>query len=189
MAKTAICIADGVEEIEALTVVDLMRRAKLDIDMISVQNRGRAMGSHCIQFECDYCLKDIDLNSYDAIVLPGGLKGTENLMNNVKIIDTIQTFFEKGKLVAAICAAPTVLGEAGILRDKKATCYPGMENGLLSAKVSYDPVVIDGNIITSRGMGTVNDFALEIIRYLADENTAKEIADRVVYSHFEPSES
>ena len=183
MAKTAICIADGVEEIEALTVVDLMRRAKLDIDMISVQNRGRAMGSHRIQFECDYCLKDIDLNSYDAIVLPGGLKGTENLMNNVKIIDTIQTFFEKGKLVAAICAAPTVLGYAGILKGRNATCYPGMEDGLTGATKKTDPVVRDGNIITSRGLGTALAFAGAIIEYLTDAPTAKRVLDGVVYKN------
>ena len=183
MAKTAICIADGGEEIEALTVVDLMRRAKLDIDMISVQNRGRAMGSHCIQFECDYCLKDIDLNSYDAIVLPGGLKGTENLMNNVKIIDTIQTFFEKGKLVAAICAAPTVLGYAGSLKGRNATCYPGMEDGLTGATKKTDPVVRDGNIITSRGLGTALAFAGAIIEYLTDAPTAKRVLDGVVYKN------
>ncbi len=184
MAKVAICIADGVEEIEALTVVDLLRRAKIEIEMVSVQNRGKATGSHNINFDCDVNLRDTDLNSYDGIILPGGLKGTENLMNNVKIIDTVQTFAVREKLVAAICAAPTVLGKAGILRGKKAICYPGMEDGLLGAEVTVEDVVIDGNIITSRGMGTATDFALEIIAYLENVELAEEIAERVVYRHF-----
>ena len=189
MSKAAILIADGCEECEALIQVDMLRRAGIDIDMVSITGNRQVTSARDITFICDRILSDFDADAYDAVILPGGMPGTIHLKEDARVISLIKKFNSDKKLVAAICAAPTVLGKAGILRDKKATCYPGMENGLLSAKVSYDPVVIDGNIITSRGMGTVNDFALEIIRYLADENTAKEIADRVVYSHFEPSDS
>ena len=185
MAKALICLADGVEEIEALTVVDLLRRASIDIDMVSVQNRGRATGSHRIQFECDVNIKDIDFKEYDAIILPGGKKGTDTLINNVKILDEVQTFFEKGKLVAAICAAPTVLGKAGILRGRKAICYPGFENGLLGADVQPSNVVRDGNVITSRGLGTAVDFALAIIEYLGGQELAKKTADEIVYDGYD----
>ena len=94
MKKIAICMADGVEEIEALTVVDLCRRAGMEIDMISTQNRGRAMGGHGIQFETDLNIKDTDFKEYDGIILPGGGKGTENLMNNMTVLNTVQNFFE-----------------------------------------------------------------------------------------------
>lgn len=181
MSKLAICMADGVEEIEGLTVVDLLRRADIEIDMISTQNRGKAMGSHKIQFETDVNLREADLKSYDGIVLPGGMRGTENLMNNVTIINTIQNFFEQGKLCAAICAAPTVLGKAGILRGKKAICYPGMEDKLLGAEVTVEPVVVDGNIITSRGLGTAIPFALAIISYLKGQDEADRIAEKIVF--------
>ena len=181
MSKIAICMADGVEEIEGLTVVDLLRRAGLEIDMISTQNRGRAMGSHRIQFETDLNLKEADLKSYDGIVLPGGMKGTENLMNNITVLNTIQNFFEQKKLCAAICAAPTVLGKAGILRGKKAICYPGMEDKLLGAEVTVQPVVVDGNIITSRGLGTAIPFALAIIAYFKGQDSADLIAKQIVY--------
>lgn len=181
MSKIAICMADGVEEIEGLTVVDLLRRAGLEIDMISTQNRGRAMGSHRIQFETDLNLKEADLKSYDGIVLPGGMKGTENLMNNITVLNTIQNFFEQKKLCAAICAAPTVLGKAGILRGKKAICYPGMEDKLLGAEVTVQPVVVDGNIITSRGLGTAIPFALAVISYFKGQDAADLIAKQIVY--------
>lgn len=181
MSKVCICVADGCEEIEALTVVDLLRRAGIEIDMISTQNRGRAKGSHGISFETDKNIRDTDFREYDGIVLPGGMRGTENLMNNVNVINAVQDFAEQGKLCAAICAAPTVLGKAGVLRGKKAICYPGMELKLLGAQVTVESVVRDGNIITSRGLGTAIDFALAIITYFTDEKKAKEIADSVVY--------
>ncbi|HAN50927.1 MAG TPA: DJ-1 family protein [Lachnospiraceae bacterium] len=181
MKKIAICMADGVEEIEALTVVDLCRRAGMEIDMISTQNRGRAMGGHGIQFETDLNIKDTDFKEYDGIILPGGGKGTENLMNNMTVLNTVQNFFEAGKLCAAICAAPTVLGKAGILRGKKAICYPGLESQLLGAEVTVESVVRDGNVITSRGLGTAIDFALAIIAYYLGDEKAEEIATQVVY--------
>ena len=182
MSKVAICIAEGCEEIEALTVVDLLRRAGIDIDMISVMNIGRGKGSHNISFTTDKNMKDINWGEYDAVVLPGGMPGTNNLRDNANVVHTVQTFFEQGKLVAAICAAPTVFGTAGILKDKKACCYPGMEDGLLGATVSMEPVVVDGNIITSRGMGTAIDFGLAIIEYLIDKEAADNMAEKIVYN-------
>ncbi len=181
MSKVAICIAEGCEEIEALTVVDLLRRAGIDVTTISVMNIGRAKGSHNISFTTDANMKEVDMAEFDAIVLPGGMPGTNNLRDNANVIHTVQNFFEQGKLVAAICAAPTVFGNAGILKGKKATCYPGMEDGLLGADFVEEDVVVDGNIITSRGLGTAISFAAAIIEYLDSRETAEKILTSIVY--------
>ncbi len=181
MAKVCIFMADGVEEIEALTVVDLARRAGIDIDMVSIMGRKQIDGSHKIKFEADLILEDIKADDYDGLVCPGGLKGTENLMGDERVADIIRKYFSKGKLTAAICAAPTVLGAAGILEGKKATCYPGKEDGLTGAIKLTDKVVKDGTIITSRGMGTSIDFGLAIVEYLLDSDAANELAQKIVY--------
>ena len=114
-------------------------------------------------------------------MLPGGLKGTEMLENTEPLMKQVERFFENGKLVCASCAAPTILGHKGILNGKKACCYPGMEEELLEAKVSMDSVSVDGNVITSRGMGTSFDFALAIIEKLLSKEEAVAIAKKVVY--------
>lgn len=181
MKKTGIFIADGCEEIEALTVVDLLRRAGIPIDMISVSGKKTVTGAHGITFETDTTLAETDFSSLDGIILPGGMPGTIHLKENPDVIRTIQTFDEAGKLVAAICAAPTVLGAAGVLEGKKATCYPGMEDGLTGADFAAEPVVVDGHIITSRGMGTAIDFSLAIIAFFTDSKQADALAGQIVY--------
>ena len=190
MAKVYEFLANGFEEIEGLAPVDILRRGGVDIKTVSITGSEWVETSHGVTIKADLKFEDIQsFEDADMLLLPGGMPGSSHLNEHEGVRQALIAQHKAGKRIGAICAAPMVLASTGILEGKKATCYPGMENGLLSAKVSYDPVVIDGNIITSRGMGTVNDFALEIIRYLADENTAKEIADRVVYSHFEPSDS
>ena len=158
MSKIGIFMADGCEEIEGLTVVDIVRRAKMDITMISVNGKREVTSSHGVTFLVDAVAEEVDYDALDGIVLPG-----------------------EGKLVAAICAAPSVLGAAGILEGRRATCHPGFEEKLTGASTSEDAVVVDGNIITSRGMGTAIPFALEIVRYFADDAAVEHIKDGLVY--------
>ena len=158
MSKIGIFMADGCEEIEGLTVVDIVRRAKMDITMISVNGKREVTSSHGVTFLAD------------AVAL-----------DHATVNEVIKKFAGEGKLVAAICAAPSVLGAAGILEGRRATCHPGFEEKLTGAATSEDAVVVDGNIITSRGMGTAIPFALEIVRYFADDAAVEHIKDGLVY--------
>lgn len=182
MSKIGIFMAAGCEEIEGLTVVDIVRRAKMEIEMISITDSKEVTSSHGVTFLTDVIAKKADYASYDGIVLPGGLPGTLNLGADETVNKVIRQFAEEQKLVAAICAAPSVLGAAGILEGKNATCHPGFEEKLTGANVQFEPVVSDGNIITSRGMGTAIAFALEIVRYFADDAAVEEIKKGLVYA-------
>ena len=181
MKKLGVFMADGCEEIEALTVVDLARRAGLEVAMISITGEKLVKGAHGIDFHTDIPAEYMDFDVLDGIVLPGGMPGTLNLGANAYVQKIIAQFAEEGKLVSAICAAPSVLGEAGLLRGKRATSYPGFEEKLLGAEVCTNSVVVDGNIITSRGMGTAIDFALAIIGYLLDIDTVSELSRGIMY--------
>ena len=181
MKKLLICMADGCEEVEALTTVDLVRRAGIQMDMVSITNNKEIVGAHGIEIKADAFLGDVALGEYDGIVLPGGMPGTNYLKEDKRVIEAVKNFAKEGKLVAAICAAPTVLGFAGVLEKKDATCYPGMEDGLTGANVKYDAVVRSENIITSRGVGTAIAFGLSIVSYFTDENTAKNLGKSIVY--------
>lgn len=181
MSKLGIFMADGCEEIEGLTVVDLVRRAGIEIEMISVSGNDTVTGSHKIAFGTDVKKADADYASYDGIVLPGGMPGTTHLMEDETVNRVIKEFAQDGKLVAAICAAPSVLGNAGLLEGKTATCYPGVEGKLTGANFVTNSVAKDGNIITSRGLGTAIDFAAEIVAYLLDKDAAKSLKESIVY--------
>jgi len=181
MNKIGVFFGTGYEEIEALTVVDLLRRAGITVDMVSVTGKKQVVGGHGIEVTMDCLLEQVDFSALDGIVLPGGLGGKEMLENTAALMEQVDAFAKEGKLVAAICAAPTILGHRGILQGKKAGVYPGMEGELAGAEVSFDSVSVDGNIITSRGMGTSIDFSLAIITKLLDEDTAKALAKKVVY--------
>ena len=181
MSRLGIFMADGCEEIEGLTVVDLVRRAGIEIEMISVSGNDVVTGSHKIAFQTDVSKADADFASYDGIVLPGGMPGTIHLMEDETVNRVIKEFAQDGKLVAAICAAPSVLGNAGLLEGKSATCYPGVEGKLTGANFVTDSVAKDGNIITSRGLGTAIDFAAEIVAYLLDKDAAKSLKENIVY--------
>lgn len=181
MSKIGIFMANGCEEIEGLTVVDIARRAGIEIETISITGENKVTSSHNIIFETDTTKEKADYSSYDGIVLPGGMPGTTNLGEDETVNNVIKEFAQAGKLVAAICAAPSVLGLAGLLEEKKATCYPGFEDKLLGADFTEDKVVVDGNIITSRGLGTAIPFALEIVKYLLDDEAAKTIADKIIW--------
>lgn len=174
--------APGFEEVEALSVVDLLRRAGIDTKMISINDKDKETGSHNIEVTMDDQIKNIDFESLDAIVLPGGNPGFGNLGKCEQLKEmTIKFAGNKDKLVAAICGAPSVLGTWGVLEGKRACVYPGMENLLTKAEVSFDSVVTDGNIITSRGMGTAIDFGLAIIEYYKGAGEADNQAGKIVY--------
>lgn len=183
MAKVYIFLANGFEEIEGLTVVDLLRRAKIDICMVSIEESICVTGAHNITVQADCLYKEANLDEADLLVLPGGMPGTINLLHYVQLIQKIKEFHKNDKLLAAICAAPSVLGACGVLTGKKACCYPGFEEKLLGATIQYEPVVVDGNVITSRGMGTAIDFALKIIEILVSEEVAKEIKEGIIYKN------
>lgn len=182
MKRAVIFFAEGFEEVEALTVVDLLRRAKVQTDMVSITGSLQVTGSHGIQVQADVLFADARISEADALVLPGGMPGTRNLQAYAPLIEALQQANEAGKLVCAICAAPLVLGLNHLLENKKASCYPGFEKDLLGAKVSMDPVSKDGNIITSRGLGTAIAFAGEIIASLLDEQAANDIKEAIIYA-------
>lgn len=184
MAKVYIFLAEGFEEIEGLTVVDLLRRAEIDITMVSITGSSKVIGSHGIEVTTDLLFEKADFKDADMLVLPGGLPGTLHLMEHEGLGQLLQDFHQKGKDLAAICAAPRVLGTKGLLTGKRATCYPGNESYLNGAIMVDADVVEDDNVVTSRGMGTAIDFSLSLIGRLLDEETAKRIAASIQYRHY-----
>ena len=181
MAKTAIFLANGFEEIEALTVVDLLRRAQIEISMVSISDNYEVTGSHNIPVKADKLFNEVDFDEVDMIILPGGMPGTTNLFNCEPLKEKITEFNNSGKLLSAICAAPTVYGKMGLLNGKKACCYPGCEKDLLGAETTTDEVTVDGNFTTSRGMGTAIPFGLAIIERFQGKQAADEMAAKIVY--------
>lgn len=169
--------ANGFEEIEALAVVDLLRRAGIEVDMVGVVGSMMA-GAHGIKVVMDKKLNEVRIDDYDGIVLPGGTSGYENLGRSKIIMDGIRQLNDQGKLVAAICYSPMLLAKAGVLDNRKATIYPGMES-----KIPYPregKVVVDGNIITSQAPGTAIAFGLAIIEYLMGREKANKIKRAIV---------
>jgi 4-methyl-5(b-hydroxyethyl)-thiazole monophosphate biosynthesis len=177
--SAAIILAHGFEEVEAVTPVDLLRRAEINVTLYGLTSL-EVSGSHNIVIKTDRIFPS-NLAPADAVILPGG-PGHKNLLNSSGVQEYIQKSFRAGSLCAAICAAPVVLGKAGILAGKKVTCFPGCEDNLAGGIFVDQPVVVDGNIITSRGAGTAVPFALEIISYLIDKKTASNIASAIIYS-------
>lgn len=182
MSKIAVFFAEGYEEIEALTVVDLCRRAGIETWMVGVTDDKCVTGSHKIPVVMDMGIADADFESLDMIVLPGGMPGTKNLEACELLMEQVDAFFAQGKGVAAICAAPSVLGHRGVLKGKKACCYPGFEDHLDGAEVTFNPVEVVGNVITSRGMGCTIDFGLAIVEKYAGTQKAEELSKSIIYS-------
>ena len=180
MKKIILFLADGFEEIEALTVVDVLRRAGIGCDTVSISENLQVNGAHNIKVIADMKASDTDVE-YDGLILPGGMPGTRNLQNSTYVLEMIKEYNEKGKLIGAICAAPIVLASADIIKGKKLTSYPGFEEDLKEAYYRQDTVVNDGNIITSRGAGTAFDFAVAIMDYLGYENQGKELRSSMIY--------
>ena len=175
-------LADGFEEIEALTPVDLLRRAGVEVAVVSIYpDRKAVTGARGINVTADIKINETDISRSDIAVLPGGMPGTVNLLECDKLMDMVDELYRQGKRIAAICAAPArILGSKGLVRGKKATCYPGMEELLEGATVVTDTVVTDGNITTSRGLGTAVDFACELVKLLCGQDKSDEIRRSVV---------
>lgn len=182
MSKVCVFFGTGYEEIEALAVVDILRRQGIETEMVSVMGEKTVTGSHKIPVVMDRLIEDVDFDSVDMIVLPGGLAGTNELENCSQLMKQVDSFVAAGKAVSAICAAPTILGHRGHLKGKKAICYPGLEEQLNGATVVYEAAVRDGNIITGRGMGCAIPFALLILEYLVDQKAADAMAEKIVYT-------
>ena len=181
MSRVYIFLADGFEEVEALVPVDLLRRAGVAVETVSISNTNLVTGRSGISVMADKLIGEIMFDEAELLVLPGGMPGTKNLGACKALTDQIAAFAgNKDKKIAAICAAPTVFGQLGVLEGKKACCYPGLEEKLLGAEASCDRVVVDGNIITSRGAGTAMDFALTLIAQLVDEETAEKVRQSIV---------
>lgn len=180
MSKVYVFLATGYEEIEALTVVDLLRRAGIDCQTVSVTGAKQVTSSHNVTVTADVLFSEIT-DDADMLVLPGGIPGTPNLAAHQELGELLKKQFSAGKWVAAVCAAPTVLGGLGILDGKKATCFPGKMDELICGEKLTDGVVVDGNVITSRGMGTCIDFGLKMIEVLDSKESADKIGKAIVY--------
>lgn len=183
MKKAVMLFANGYEEVEALMTVDLLKRAGVDIRLVSINDDLTVTGSHGISVTMDTKLSRIQLKEEDAIIIPGGMPGTMNLGVDVAVTGALKQMNRDGKIVAAICAAPSVLGKCGILEGKKATCYPGFEDKLIGAEIVNKAVVTDGNIITSRGLGTSMEFGFELIKKLISEEKAEEVREQIVFMY------
>lgn len=181
MSKTAIFFGTGYEEIEALTVVDILRRAGEEIEMVSVTQERTVTSSHGVEVKMDKILSEVNFDEVDVIVLPGGMPGTKNLEACGALMEQVDAFVKTGKTVAAICAAPSILGHHGHLKGKKACCFPDFESHLEGADVKWEPAVIDGNIITGRGMGAAIPFGLAILEKLQGKEAAEAMGKKIVY--------
>lgn len=180
MKRVNIYLAEGFEEIEAITVVDTLRRAEIDARMISITDRKIVAGAHGIIVTADEIFEKADNMGADMIVLPGGMPGTRYLGEHKGLREVILDFAGRKKLIAAICAAPSILGKLGLFDKKKAVCYPGFEETLKGAVVSDEIVAQDGNYITSMGPGTAIYFALRLVELLADKEAAEELREGMI---------
>ena len=178
--KILVPLAPGFEEMEAITVIDILRRAELNIVTAAI-SENPVKGSHNIKITADTMLNEND--KYNAIVLPGGMPGTNNLKDDKRIISLIKSINKSGGITAAICAAPIVLAEAGVLSGKKYTCYPGFEDDIKNAFFQPESVVADGNIITSRGAGTAIPFALKLVEILAGKASSSEVEKSIMWPY------
>jgi len=185
MKKVFVLLADGYEEIEALMPVDVLRRAGLDVSIVSTSEESFVTGAHNISVKSDLFLDDVDAENGELLILPGGMPGASNLFENEKVKSLITSFSEKKKWLAAICAAPMILGEMGMLQGKKATCFPGFEKHLKGAEVVKDSAITDGHIITGRGIGAAMEFSLEIVRNLLGDDTARKLGKEMMVEKYQ----
>lgn len=175
-----IILGTGFEESEAVVPCDLLRRAGVRVSFAGIGGKA-VSGSHGIVIQADCIAEETDLAAADMLILPGGLRGVESIRHCPHVLTAVETLYEKGGYVAAICAAPTILGDLGILRGRRAICYPGMEQDLTGADVIHEPAVRDGNVITGRAAGAAFDFGLRLVETLCGSEAAKKIAAGVVF--------
>ena len=183
MNKAYVFLADGFEEIEGLTVVDILRRAGVEVCTTSIMGKEAITGAHNIEVKADTLFEQCDFSDGDLFVLPGGMPGTKYLGAYEPLCSLLKEKNQQRINIAAICAAPSVLGDLGILNGRKAICYPGFEDRLTGAEVTFEKVVTDGNITTSMGMGTAIVFALRLVELLCGADKAMEIKKSIRYGH------
>lgn len=178
--KILVPLADGFEEIEAVTIIDVLRRAELDVTAAGLAP-GTITGSRGIRIEPDVPLTALDLDSFDAIVLPGGTGATLNMMEDARLLDALRALSKSGKLTAAICAAPMVLAHAGIVSGVPVTSHPSVRERLGEADVRSEPRVVHaGSVMTSQGAGTSMEFALALVEELCGAEKRTELAEAMV---------
>lgn len=179
--KACLYLADGFEEIEAISVIDILRRANIKVEMVSIMGKKEVVGAHNISLIADQLFENIDHSMVDMIILPGGGQGTKNMAEHIGLTTEIRKQEMDGKWIAAICAAPTILGALGLLDGKMATCYPGCEAQLTGADFSSAAsVIVDGKIITSRGPGTSFEFSLKIVEMLRGKEVANQLKEQMI---------
>ncbi len=180
MKKVAVHLAEGFEEIEAISIIDVLRRAEFEVTVVSVTGKYEVAGSHDIKIIADKLFESVNYDLVDIIVLPGGMPGSKNLNEHSGLREQILNFNESGKLLGAICAAPLVLGNLGVLNSKKATCYPGFEEELHGAIITAEDVTETENVITGKGAGVAIKFALAIVQKYRGKEFADELAQKMI---------
>ncbi|HHW24886.1 MAG TPA: DJ-1/PfpI family protein [Clostridiales bacterium] len=175
-------LADGFETVEALAPYDIMKRAGVDVKSVSIKKDKRVVSAQGVAVEADLAINEIKGTTPEMVVLPGGMPGATNLEKSEEVRDCLAHTYAAGGYLAAICAAPYVLGVNGYLQGKEATCYPGFEDKLEGAKLSEKPVICDGKIITAAGMGVALEFGFEIVRMLKGYEVAERIKKAVIYT-------
>ena len=184
MKKVYVFLADGFEDVEALIPVDVWRRGGLDVTTVSIMGDYTVESAHGVRMMADTLIEDVDVSDADLLFLPGGMPGASNLYGNQQVCEAVKAQAEKGKKVAAICAAPAVvLGQLGILNGKRATCYPGFENMLEGATYTGGLITIDGNITTGEGPAAAFPFAYDLLGQLVNPQTANQIAEGMRFKH------
>ena len=182
MAKVYAFLADGLEEVECLAVVDVLRRSGVEVTLVSVTGDRKVIGSHGIELVTDALFEDVNPDVADVLFLPGGMPGTNNLKAHMGLRAAVECANKQGRRIAAICAAPSILGSMGLLKGRTATCYPGFEDQLTGVSYTSQGVVTDGNITTGRGLGFALDMGLELIRLLQGPQQAQKIAAAIQYN-------
>lgn len=179
MSKVITFISDGTEEVECLTIIDILRRAGIEAPLISISDRRKITSSHGIIIEADSCFDEYDLGDADMLFIPGGLPGTTHMSDHEGLAELIRSYAAQGKRIAAVCAGPSVIGRLGLLAGHKATCFPGWEDKLIGAEYTGEEFVTDGQFTTGRGLGACVDMALELVRLLENEELALDIKTRI----------
>jgi 4-methyl-5(b-hydroxyethyl)-thiazole monophosphate biosynthesis len=181
MGKILIHLADGFEEIEAIAPIDILRRGGCDVVTVSVMGRKEVTSSRGVTVIADTLYAENLYADADMLVLPGGMPGTKNLKDHKGLCEMLLNANQSGKWIAAICAAPTILGSLGLLKGKRATCFPGMEDELIGAIVTGSYVEQDGKIITAKGAGVATDFGFTLLKCIKDEKTALDVKSKMQF--------
>jgi len=181
--KIVVLIAKGFEEIEAITLIDLLRRANLEVTTVSIYRHNEVEGGHKIKVITDAVFDEVDFNIFDAIIFPGGGEGVLNLAGEDKIIDLVKKMNNGGKYVISICAAAFVLERAGVIENRIVTCYPTWEDKITSAKIIRDNVIVDEKIITGRGVGAAIDLGLKLVEVFCSKSDSEKLKNQIVYKN------